>query len=203
MTKKHGLMDVLASAGLVETDVPSVPHAVDVTTLPQTIYQPATQTTFINPAPALNSDDQARLKALEAQVYATPSSYVIFQRVRESLGNTSDMAMVFRVLSAANPGVTPQKVMADIDIHLGIISQKQGEFDRASASAKATQDKSREEIAQLTQQIATATARITQLQQSVSDTDHSIADGTARFKAVTDQLSAPLVQTKQLLSTTV
>lgn len=208
MTKHSGILGALEKAGLVEgggTDVADAKLATAILRPTGTPAKPYSETfsavgvakDIISP---LSPDDQARLKALEAQVYAAPSSYVIFRDVRESLGNSSDMGTVFKVLGAANRGVTREKVLADIDQHLGIIAQKRQEFDAQVQKSRDTQAGSKNEIGQLQQQIAAAQARITQLQQSVSAAESGIADGLTRFKAVEDQLTAPLIQAKTLLN---
>lgn len=206
MTKHSGILGALEKAGLVEGELSPLGQGPAVPPPPQQAYQqpPTGQSAsyaVIQDRPTtLSPDDQARLKALEAQVYATPSSYVIFRDVRESLGNSSDMGTVFKVLGAANRGVTREKVLADIDQHLGIIAQKRQEFDAQVQKSRDTQAGSKNEIGQLQQQIAAAQARITQLQQSVSAAENGIADGLTRFKAVEDQLTAPLIQAKTLLT---
>lgn len=207
----RGLMGAFEAVGLVEGDTPPAPelpptHHVAVSTAAPPVS--AFTSPALSPAVTLDAADTDRLKALEAQVYATPSSYVIFQRVRESLGNTPDLAMVFKVLVAANPGVTPAKVMGDIDGHLGIIATKRTEFDGHIAQARAEKiDGPTGEIADLTRQnedaqrqIRERTARIATLNQSMQDAQRALADGAARFKLIESQLSAPLLQAKQLLS---
>lgn len=206
------MTNVFERLGLVEGDDPlpdATPEtrpmhpAVDVPPMPAFVPSPA-----YSAAPVLGPEDAERLKALEAQVYAIPSSYKTFQRVRETLGNTSDLKTVFNVLAAANPGVTASKVLADIDAHLGIIASKKAEFDGQLGQARSARiDGPTQEIANLTaqnqaaqQQIAERSARIAQLTQTAHDAEKAIADGAARFKIIEDQLSAPLMQAKQLLS---
>lgn len=210
----RGILGVFEKVGLVESDVdellpPEVPAPSNTISSFGIALAPAPfATTTQVQAQTLTADDQARLAALTAQVYATPSTYVIFQRVRESLGNTADLASVLRVLTAANPGVTPAKVLADIETHLGVVASKRAEFDAQVQNVRiAKLDAPSKEIADLTvanqtaqQQIAERTVRIAQLQQSIQDTTRSITEGSARFKLVEDQLNAPLLQTKQLLS---
>lgn len=208
MTKKTGFMGGLEKLGLVEADPTAFVEGGDRSIeQPRPIQPPpvfqATPTTAV-----LSKEDQDRLKALEAQVYATPSSYVIFQRVKDKLGSGATIQSVFDVLSVANPGVTPQKVLADIDGHLGIIASKRAEFDSQIAQAKAKRvDGAAGTISELTaenakaqQEINDRTAQITSLQSSIQDAAKSIQDGQARFKLVEDQLSYPLLQAKQLLS---
>lgn len=195
------LIGALAKIGLVEGAATPAPA-------PRVI--PATAPSFSPPAPQpiLTPEDQDRLRALSAQVYATPSSYVIFQRVRESLGANADLGSVLRVLTAANPGVTTEKVLADIEAHLGIVASRRAEFDSQVAGARAARvDGPGKEIAALTREneeaqakIAERTARIAELTRSTLEAEHSIADGAARFQLVEDQLRAPLLGTKQLLS---
>lgn len=96
VSKKSGILGALAKAGLVEGDVPAVPQE----DAPAPAVAPPVMSAPTFPAvglatPVLGPEDQARVKALEAQVYATPSSYVIFQSVRESLGSPTDMLSVF------------------------------------------------------------------------------------------------------------
>lgn len=204
------MKNVFERLGLVEGAIPAPEedaapvHAAQ----PITSFATPSYTAPASPAQTLAPEDQDRLKALEAQVYAAPSSYVIFRNVRQTLGNTSDLRQVFQILTAANPGVTPAKVLADIDAHLGIVAQKRSEFDAQITSAQASRiDGPVQEVSQLTaanqelaQKIATNTARITQLQSATQDAQKAITDGAARFKLIEDQLSAPLLQTKQLLS---
>jgi uncharacterized protein (DUF3084 family) len=204
-------MSLLQKMGLMESDDPvasqepvvrNMHPGVDVPPMPA--YTPAANYTTTT----LGPEDTERLKALEAQVYAIPSSYKTFQRVRETLGNTSDLKTVFNVLAAANPGVTAEKVLADIDAHLSIIASKKSEFDGQLGQARAARiDGPTQEMANLTaqnvaaqQQIAERTARISQLTQAAHDAEKAISDGSARFKLIEDQLSAPLLQAKQLLS---
>lgn len=210
MTKHVGIFEKM---GLYESgDSPPNEAAPDVP-IPQAQPPPPMQpqsyvTSFAPAAPVLDADDQKRLQALSQQVYATPSSYVVFQRVRESLGNTPDLQSVLRVLIAANPGVTVKKVLTDIDAHLGIIETKRAEFEAQVQQARATRiDGPAKEIADLTtanqtavQQIDSRTTRIAQLQKAAQDADKAISDGAARFKLIEEQLNAPLIQTKRMLS---
>lgn len=208
MSKRGGMFGVLEKAGLVEGDEPLTHEGA----MPAPDLAPAPIITPLSmpvlSATVLDASDQERMKAIEAQVYATPSSYIIFQHTREALGNTSDLATVFKVLVAANPGVTPARVLADIDTHLGVITSKRSEFDAQVEQARTTGiDGAAHEIADLTAQnqaaaaqIADRTARIATLQAASNKAAQSIADGTARFKAIETQLSAPLLQAKQLLS---
>lgn len=212
MSKKSGFMGALESVGLVESDAPAI--STEAATAPVSIAMPAIGTPIIQPisyvggATVLSPEDQARLHALEAQVYAGPSSYVIFQKVRESLGNTTDIPMVFRVLSAANPGVTAQKVIADIEQHLGVIASKRSEMDAQVAQARSSRiDGPKQQIADLTAatqaamaEIAQRTAKINDLMTSIATSEKAITEGMQHFQAVADQLSAPLLQTKTLLS---
>lgn len=158
--------------------------------------------------PTLTAEDQARMKALEAQVYAIPSTYVMFQRVRDKMGASANVQGVFDLLSVVNPGVTPAKVLADIDAHLGVIASKRTEFDAQVDHAKAERvfgPKGQIDTFTAANTAAQATitanlAKIADLQKIVQESEQSISEGVAHFKIVEDQLSAPLLQTKQLLS---
>ena len=194
--------------GLVESDTP--PEKQDDDQTPPVMAPVLTpQPAFVPGAVTLSPEDVEHMKALSAQVYAIPSSYSVFQKTREALGNPSDLSTVFKVFAAANPGVTPQKVLADIDAHLGIIVSKRTEFDTQIAQARAARiDGPATEIANLTAQnqqaaneIAARTAKIAQLEADRKATEQKLSDGAARFKIIEDQLSAPLLQSKQLLST--
>lgn len=211
------MKSVFERLGLVEGDDPlpetvARPVAPDAAQ-PAPFYMNTTNSAIgypppLTPSPVLGPEDTERMKALEAQVYSAPTSYLPFKRVRETLGNTSDLKTVFNVLAAANPGITAQKVLTDIDTHLGIIASKKAEFDNQIGQARAARiDGPTQEISNLTAQnteaqgqIAERTARISQLTQTAHDAEKAISDGAARFKLIEDQLSAPLIQAKQLLS---
>lgn len=202
------MTNILAKMGLVEGDEPLPEPTPHMAAPHPAVSMPAYSYTLTPSVPTLTPEDQASLKALETQVYAIPSSYMTFKRVRETLGNTSDLKTVFNVLAAANPGVTADKVIADIDAHLGIIASKKTEFDGQLGQARASRiDGPNKEIADLTAQnnsaqaqIAERSNRIGQLQASLNTAQQAITDGAQRFKLIEDQLSAPLIQAKQLLS---
>jgi hypothetical protein len=230
-TVTKGIMGAFEKIGLVESDGPQRAHdddenAVDnrssgdrspaksppragvVGVAPGADWtmNPSSPATFPSGA-SLSADDEARLKDLEAQVYAAPSNYVTFQRVRESLGNPLDAQAVFRVLAAANPNVTLPKVLSDIDMHLGIVDSKRREFDEQVEQARASRvEGAASEIAALTKaneealaQVSQRKDRIAELTRTSQDAERAISDGVARFKLVEDQLRAPLMQAKQML----
>jgi hypothetical protein len=226
MTKHPSMLEKL---GLVESDEPELPHDLphapppaQPLMQPNTMVPPPAAVTGAQPPPQFTSSaplytapavlteaDQKQLQAMTTQVYAMPSTYVIFQRVRESLGNISDVNMIFKVLSAANPGVTTDKVVADIETHLGIVGTLRARFDQQMKDARAAKiDGPTQGIADLTaanaaavQQIADRTAKIAQMQTDIANADRALQDAAVHFKLVEDQLNAPLLQTKQLLST--
>jgi chromosome segregation ATPase len=203
--------------GLVENEVPAVPQEDDAPahsfSAPALPLGTAPQSAPISLAPfavqggPLSPADQQQLDSLRAQVYAIPSTYTTFQKLREALGNTTDLAQVFRIFAAANPGVTAQKVAADIDAHLGVIASERAEFnaqinqaraDRIDAPSRAIADL-QADSARLQQQMRLNSDKVTDLQKNLADAQRAITDGAARFKAIEDTLSAPLVQAKQLL----
>lgn len=200
LTKKYGIMGALESAGLVESDNSLADVQPPTATPPPAqpyIYQPAPS----GLSPVLNAEDSARLKTLESQVYATPSSYVIFKKLRETIGDAGGIGKLFEILSVANPGVTPAKVLADIDTHLSIIASKREDFDGQIARARAERiDGPAHQVSEMQAQIASLQAQIAKLQPDIQAANASITDGTTRFKAVEDQLMAPLIQAKQLIT---
>lgn len=201
---------ILGKLGLVEDEASEVRADVAPVTVSShtPIAQPIVMVPIYMGQTALTSEDQAHLKALSDQVFATPSTYVIFRDVRGQMGNPSNVQSVFDLLKVANPGVTPVKVLADIDTHLGIIDTKRHEFDAQVSQARASRiDGPSSEIASLTaanqdaqHQIEQRAARIAQLQSDARAAEQSVTDGVAHFKSVEDQLKAPLLQAKQLLS---
>lgn len=200
MTRKKSLLEGL---GLVESDTPEMPKpAAPVATA--TIMPPLQTVTlpqFSVAAPAaLTTEDQERLRALEAQVYATPSSYVIFKGVWEQMGRPADVNAVFNMLKVANPNVTPDKVRSDIETHLGIVAAKSGDISRQIADAREQRVSGpSRRIAELMQTIQNAQTEMSGLQTRVADGEREVAAAEARFKAVEDQLKAPLLSAKQLL----
>lgn len=209
------MKNIFEKMGLVESGTPEVPQEEHHAFVPE-VHIPMQNAVFPGGAvggafngPQLAPEDTQRLEAMRAQVYAIPSTYTTFQNLRQTLGNTSDLAQVFRIFAAANPGVTAQKVAADIDAHLSIIASKRAEFnatitqaraDRIDGPAKEITDLQAEN-AQLQEKMRQNSARVTDLQKTLADAQRAITDGAARFKAIEDALSAPLVQAKQLLST--
>jgi peptidoglycan hydrolase CwlO-like protein len=163
----------------------------------------------------LTAEDQEKLRALTDQVYAIPSNYVAFKRVRDTLNNTNDLRQVLSLMQAVNPGITSAKILADIDQHLGIIATKRNEFNNAIAQTREARisgptremgdltqanQQAAQEIERIQRQIADRQARITQLQATIADANRAIAEGENRFTAIEDQLKSPLVQAKQILS---
>lgn len=201
MTKKHGIMGGLESLGLVEGDNPLAEAQGQAPPAPQQAY-PIYQAPAYTSSSTLNADDQDRLKALEAQVYATPSTYVIFQKLRQTIGGADgNVGKLFEILSVANPGVTPAKVLADIDTHLGVIHDKRQEFDAQITKAKADRiDGPTQQITEMQSQVATLNAKIAALQPSIQSAAASLTDANTRFSAVESQLTAPLLQAKSLVS---
>lgn len=171
----------------------------------------ATLSSYVAPgyaAPVLSPDDQNQLNVLSQAVYSIPSAYVTFRDVRAAMGNPSNMDQVFQLLTAANKTVTRDKVVSDIDLHLNIVKQKRAEFDQMIANEKASKiDQPQGEITsllatitQMEADIINRRARVQQLQQDVAAKQQRLQDGSARFKVIEDQLEAPLLQTRQLLT---
>lgn len=213
------IMGALKSAHIIEgDDTPKAPrrdtsHApavAPVQSFPATAGVPsaASATPIYSSGVTLTADDQARMQKISDQVYSTSSNYTTFVNMRTALGNTPDLNLVFNALKASNSGVTPQKVSADIDSHLGMIDAQANGMDSQIARARQERvDGPMKEVAtlqqtiqQMTQQIAADTAKINDLQHAAQTAEHDIADGAARFKAVLDQLRAPLISSKQLLT---
>ena len=210
MTTKHGVTGIFESIGLVETDSPAPepqePVEAPPAPTPKTVAGPSVYWPPTAPA-VLSADDQATLKALETQVYAVPSSYTVFQRVRASLPTTMSIADVFKVMDAANPGVTPAKVIADIETHLGIIQTKRRDFDAKIAQARAEKvdapvkqmNDIQAQIEAAQQQITAWTRQLTDLHKTADDANTAISAGATRFTAIEAQLSAPLLEAKRVL----
>lgn len=217
--QEQGLMEGAPKpAPVPHTHVTPLPHAPDASPpMPftqQTAFAPVPSSAlFTAPAPVvapiMDEAAQAQLKTIETAVYRQQNSpYVLFQNVRATLNNTSDFSSVFKVLVASGSGVTPQKVLASIEDHLAIIAQSHASFEHDLQQAKAEQiDNPTTKIADLTKanqdatnQIAARNQEILQLQQTIQHGQTAVQNGAARFKAIEDQLSAPLLQTKQLIS---
>lgn len=186
----------LEKAGLIESETPPAPKAAP-TAAPAPVIL---QGTPMNTAGLLSTEDQARLKTLEAQVYATPSSYVIFQKLRASRPADATSS-IFSILEIANPGVTPAKVLADIETHLGVIAAKRQEFEAQIAKAKADRiDGPNQKLQQMMAQIAELQKQVDLMTPTIRVAMSSLDEAQTRFKAVEDQLSAPLLQAKQLIT---
>lgn len=208
MSKEKGAFAKFGSLFVESDDSATVPRE---ETHPQAAPAPiAAPISFSAPiigAPILNADDQAQLHAIETQIYSDQSApYVMFQKVRASLGNTTDLKTVFNVLSATT-NVTPAKVLADIETHLGDIEKQRAGFETQLTQAKTSKiDEPNQKIADLNNAIQTAQQSITANQSKIAEltagiqgAQQAIANGEARFKAIEDTLNAPLIQSKQLL----
>ena len=210
-----GFLGIAEGLGLVENETPVVPKGAPVVP-PSSL---ATPSAFPPPPPSfgtsyqpgsvmLSQEDQTNLKAIEQQVYATPSTYVLFRDFRAAMGNPTDANQTLKLLSAANPGVTKAKILADIDTHLGIIATQADNFSKQLQQARQqrieqpTQQMNdlMEQNRRATMEINERSARIEQMRQAVQDATHAITDGEQRFKLVTDTLNQPLLQAKQVLS---
>lgn len=158
--------------------------------------------------PTMDAEAQRQFDALSQAVYSIPSSYVTFRDVRATMGNPADVTQVFKLLEVANKTVTRDKVITDIDMHLGIVKQKRTEFEQVVQNERASKiDQPQREISelqasiqQMESEIATRRARVNQLQADVTAKQQRITDGQARFKMIEEQLEAPLLQTRQLLT---
>lgn len=187
---------------------PSVAHA-----FPQTAFIMPTQTPppvyptgFPAVPTALTVEDQQSLKALSGVIYATPSTYSTFAAFRAKMG-AMPVKDIFDLLSAANASVTPPKVVADIDNHLGMIEAKRSEFvGRVQQARTSKVETPRSQIADLHAKIQAAQQQITdmtmtanQLEIEMKNADKGITEGEVHFNLVIEALKAPLVQTKQLI----
>lgn len=216
MSKDKGLWGVVSGAlvatGLAtEEDDPSSPPG------PASATPPAAATPFSFTTPpsttgstaiVLGPEDLQTLEELRQRVYAIPSSYAVFARMREVLGEKADLAQVFRAVQAANADVTSEKVCRDIDAHLQIIDTISAEFEAHLTKDRASNiDGKAKEIERLIaanekaqREIAERTAQITKLEEERQKAEQANKNGAARLKMMTDQLTLPLNQAKELLS---
>lgn len=200
-----GLGKMLEKAGFVDADLP-LPKDVQTTVAPATptpqVFTTQTQSQIIPGAfgATMTPEDQEQMKKLESQIYATPSSYVPFREVRAVMGGTNDVATIMRMVCAANPQITPDKVKNDISGHLSIIASMRQAFDgnsRAAMDQRVTQPLAK--IAELQQQLATISAEITRLQTESTSAKQKIDEGVGKFNMMMDKLAAPLKEANQLL----
>lgn len=215
MTEKNAIFHGLAKLGLVEEDHRVIPHEVSAEDAAYHGAPPsAVQSSYVpvpgGPAVTLTADDQAKMRSIEAEVYAIPSTYTVFQKVSASFPpGSANITTILAVLNAANPSATPAKILADIDAHLGIISQKHQEFQAQIQQAEAARiNGPAQQISDLVQQnekaakdIQARANQIEQLKKQSADARAAIDTGKAKFQMISDQLIAPLQYAKQFLST--
>lgn len=214
--KKRGFLGALSGAlvatGLATEDDPSsLPGPASATppaATPPFRFTTPPSTTASTQGFVLDAEDQQILEDLRAKVYAIPSSYAVFARMREVLGSDADLAKVFQAVQAANPDVTSEKVCRDIGAHLQIVDTIVADFETRLAKDRVDNiDGKAREIARLTAEIEKArrgieehTARITQLENERQKAEQAHQKGAARVQAIKDQLTLPLNQAKELLS---
>jgi len=156
----------------------------------------------------LDATDQQTLQKLQQRVYRQESSYSLFAKMRQAMGNP-DLARVFSVLQVTHPDITSERVCEDIDKHLGVIQAIAAEFDAELARAGVDDiDGKAAQIADLTakneaaqREIAERAAEITKLDKERKEAEQARIDGQASFDAIRKQLTLPLNQAKELLST--
>lgn len=108
---KFTLAGAAAAMGLVESDIPAAIRQPE----PLPIIPPQNAVYQAGPAPsasALEPADVEQMKAIEAEVYNTPSSYTVFNNVRQALGPAADVAAVFKLLPA---GIIRRSAPAGVD----------------------------------------------------------------------------------------
>ena len=195
------MSNIFERMGLVESDTPPLPRTERVETAPIPAPAPIIVTHSSGAEVTLGPDDQAAMEALKKQVYAVPSSFIIYRDMASKMGADSTPAKVFDFLSVANPSVTRAKVLADIDAHLGVLETARHDFEAKIAQATdARVTKPSAQIATMNTQIVDLKAKIDALTPQVQEALVAIQGGTARFHIIEDQLSAPLLQAKQLLA---
>lgn len=150
--------------------------------------------------PVFTPEDETRFHQMEQQIYSVPSSYIPFREVRAVLGGTNDVTTIMRMVTAANPAITADKVKHDIQSHLDAIAKMRDQFQvqmKQAMDVKVNQPQQR--IATLTQQIQSAQKEIADLQQAVTTDKQHLDEGTTKFNLMTDRLAQPLKEANQLL----
>lgn len=193
------------------------------------VYTPPPQATNFSPSPsysaqsvyapsaALSQAEQEQLVETEKNVYSIATTYPVFRDFRNASDNPNDLSKLFKMLKAAGSPVTPNKVVEDIDKHLGLVNSQQTEFDGVLASFRMDRiDNPRKQIGEMEAQIAranerirlaqeeisTATQQITSVRTNVENEESKLSQRSDSFKRILDKIREPLLRDKQLLTST-
>jgi hypothetical protein len=165
------------------------------------------------PSPAAPVD-QDSLDALTKQIFPAPDNYTLFRDLHQELGG-QDVARTLSILTKANPGISVQKIKADIGMALDRVGQQRRQFGQEIEKAKASRvDAAEAEIVRLNAKIADDANEIGRLQAEISASQQqiaasqaqkqqaqaAIADGQTRFEAVVQRIEQPLQQAQATFS---
>lgn len=174
-----------------------------------------TQSAPIAPTSQSAAVDPALLGEVSSKVFGMPSLYSSFKAMTNTLGVNTDPNTVLAALKVTSPDISPVRIIADIDTHMGVLQQtrqsaetqlagqvqeKLSGTDTEIARLEAENRGAEQAIARMTGEIADRNTKVTGLKADRAVAEAAINAGRERFNRVAEVITTELSTARERLA---